>query len=382
LLSFPPPLTPVTSSFFIQEGESLKLGTLGRAAGQAQRSKQREDEALMLRKKGKTKRLSVQEMDEMFEHITTKMNDELTVHSDQLDRLDKKSREFDHHMKDLRTANQAAMNQTDKILAVSLRNDGKAVPTQEPGFAMGRPEFVKAPSISFGEEFEDGDRSSGLNHSFVGLVSPHSNQLEEIGDEEDLEFSPPPPPKGPPPPHVLAKAGLTPNLSLSVAAAGADSDCGSESEESEGSVVDGDAEAAAALYARRELSFNINTTEGEDVSPGKTPMGRPEPGTASARKVRLSISGPSGQGGGEGEGAGEEAGGNAPAALAPSPNGVDWCEMMSGEYGKHYYMHHTGISVWDKPEVGVVQCADPDSGKIYYVDMATGESSWTAPDVQ
>jgi hypothetical protein len=251
---------------------------------------------------------------------------------------------------------------------------------------MGRPEFIKAPSIDFSE-----DGGEGLNSSFVGLVSPHSNQLEEIGDDGG-GAPPPPPPSHPPPPHILAKAkggeasfdevdgtpakprGSLLN-SLSIASIG-ERGGGEEGEEEDSDDLadfdEGDAEAARELHKKR-LTFDAGAADeegGEEETPtkmGTTPMGRPSPATEVARKVRLSISGP--------------AGSPAPPALAPSPTGVDWCEIMHEEHGRHYYMHHTGVSQWEKPTEGCVQCTDPGSGKIYYVDMATGASSWTAPEV-
>jgi hypothetical protein len=385
------------------EGEELMLGTAGRAVGQKQRMKQREDQAALLRKKNTAKRLSAVEMDTMFEALTDNMNKELQVHSEQLDRLDVKSKQFDAHMKELREANRKAMEVTDKNLAKAMRNDdaGKI----EPGFAMGRPEFIKAPSMEMG---------SSMNGSFVGLVSPHSNTLEEIGDEFEGSLepyqaehsSPPPPPSHPPPPHVLASHGKG-SICSYIHGIGREMDSEETSEEkvkrtlmnsmsmdSIGEARDddesdcggldmsqSDADAAAALFSK-QLNFDVSAVEDsyDSGAPngGATPMGRPSSGTASARKVRLSLSGPS-TNNCEQEEAREEP---APPPLPPSTTGVDWCELMHAEHKQHYYMHHSGISQWEKPTVGVVQCTDAGSGKIYYVDMSTGESSWTAPAVK
>jgi len=68
-----------------------------------------------------------------------------------------------------------------------------------------------------------------------------------------------------------------------------------------------------------------------------------------------------------------------PKPVDPSPTGVDWGEVLHEEYGKHYYMHHTGVSQWDKPKVGWVQCTDQGTGRVYYVNMDGGASSWTPP---
>ena len=70
-----------------------------------------------------------------------------------------------------------------------------------------------------------------------------------------------------------------------------------------------------------------------------------------------------------------------PGGLPKSPNGVDWCEIMHPQHQRHYYMHHTGATQWDKPSVGIVQCTDEGSKRVYYVDMETGKSSWEAPKV-
>ncbi|GMH64681.1 hypothetical protein TrRE_jg6730, partial [Triparma retinervis] len=189
--------------------DTILLGSAGRRAEERRRTSAREKNAKIIRdSKKKQVRLSSVEMDEMFEKITSKLNDDLEEHSEKLDRLDSKSRQFDKHMHDLREANKLEMNGTDKRLSVALRSDAlmpQSVTSAEPTFGMGRPEFLKAPSM------EDGIH----NHSFVGLVSPHSNQLQEMDGEGDMVFSsfvpraespPPPPPNEPPPAHILAKA--------------------------------------------------------------------------------------------------------------------------------------------------------------------------------
>ena len=58
---------------------------------------------------------SDEDMNSMFENITTKMYGELEKHTETLDRLDTQSKEFDRHMKDLKVANLKEMDATDKV---------------------------------------------------------------------------------------------------------------------------------------------------------------------------------------------------------------------------------------------------------------------------
>ena len=100
------------------EGEdTILLGSAGRRAEARRRTSAREKNAKIIREsKKKQVRLSSAEMDDMFEKITSKLNDDLEEHSEKLDRLDSKSRQFDKHMHDLREANKREMNGTDKRL--------------------------------------------------------------------------------------------------------------------------------------------------------------------------------------------------------------------------------------------------------------------------
>ena len=351
-------------------------------------------------------------------------------------------------MAELRLANKKEMTQTDHNLANVLR---AGTSSAEPGFGFGRPEFVTAP--------QDG------SNSFVGLVSPHSNQIAELVEEwgegeghghghgqggeqygEQYGYGangtglpppptpPPPPPSHPPPAHILEKRGSmdrvdedededddvgdgfgdgaqmqynnassvthNPNFKYDVdvdVGVGVDGVGGEENFnlhlsnnnfESDESDEDGD-EPGYDMGLRQSQSqnqdqdqdqnwdqnqdqnqdenrdkYNINAMIEEannlsvtDVLSGKTPTGRPSPQLEAARKVRTSMSVP----------------------VDESPTGVEWCEVFHEEHRRHYYLHHTGVSQWEKPSQGTVQCADPNNNKPYYVNLATGVSSWVPP---
>ena len=62
----------------------------------------REKSAKALRNGKPTKELSAQEMDAMFEKISDKLTKDLDKHTDKLNRLDIKSKQFDKHMEELR----------------------------------------------------------------------------------------------------------------------------------------------------------------------------------------------------------------------------------------------------------------------------------------
>jgi len=389
------------------EGQDILLGSAGRRASQLKRTKEREKHAKILRDSKKSIVVTESEMDEMFENITSKLNKDLDEHSERLNRLDVKSRQFDQHMTELRAANLKEMQQTDHNLANVLREEQSVV---EPGFGFGRPGFVSAP--------QDG------NNSFVGLVSPHSNQIaelvgdygeeydrmgEEIGREVDLLQPPPPPPSMPPPAHILEQARISRGESLVENIEEGEE----EEEEEEEAEAEGEEEVeggggeiftkgnAEEPFDMGILANNISNIENEqrhsnagaddDVSDSSgeevydmgyrnsayskptpsphTPMGKPSPDLNSARKVRLSISGPSGLGAEDTD----------EAELEESATGVDWCEVFHNEHQRHYYLHHTGVSQWEKPAKGWVQCADPATKKVYYVNLASGESSWEPP---
>ena len=87
------------------------LGSAGRRVQEKRRSVAREKSAKHLRNsksKGEI-RLSTVEMDTMFDQITTKLTTDLDEHTKKLDSLDKKSKQFDRHMDDLRKANKEEM---------------------------------------------------------------------------------------------------------------------------------------------------------------------------------------------------------------------------------------------------------------------------------
>lgn len=362
------------------------------------RTAARENAARQLRQsKTQQIKLSAREMDTMFNQITEKLSNDLNEQSEILDRLDVKSRQFDKHMCVLREANKRDMEGTDKRLAVALRSDDIMPEAAELTFGMGRPEFIKAP------EMEDGIH----NHSFVGLVSPHSNQLQELDGEQNFENTtsfnpPPPPPSSPPPAHILERAkqerqresGTYKAATITEFAPDA-----SNSEAVESSFVRSFGDSFS--FEDGGLSVNIEEEGGEEdtmgsrylteyeVKAGKTPVGRPSPETANARQVRLSMSRRAAEESEKGQDDDEHNVSNIDdnndsnaEHLAPSKNGVDWCEIFHPEYLRHYYMHHTGFSQWGKPSAGTVQCTDNKTGKIYYVDLVKGESSWQPPHVQ
>ena len=93
------------------------LGSAGRRVQEKRRSVAREKSAKHLRQsKSKSQiRLSSTEMDTMFDQITNKLTNDLEKHSETLDRLDSKSRQFDKHMSDLRKANKREMEGSEKV---------------------------------------------------------------------------------------------------------------------------------------------------------------------------------------------------------------------------------------------------------------------------
>ena len=298
--------------------------------------------------------------DEMFDQITSKLTTDLEKHSEKLDRLDSKSRQFDRHMDDLRKANKRQIEGSEKTLAVVLRSDSTNPdldPTKGlPGFGMGTPKYVKAPGL------EDGV----LNNSFVGSVDPYSNQLMEV----DGGMAPPPPPSEAPPAHILEAAkkrgGGAPLTASGKPEEGYDEfgrlldEDGnpyefSDEEEDGGEFFDGEGGGEEEPGLSLDVTAEMDAAAKKELS--DVQAGLKDVTFEEEWKKESSDSG----------------------GLPPSPNGVDWCEIMHPQHGRHYYMHHTGVSQWEKPKEGIVQCTDDGSQRIYYVNMVTNQSSWTAP---
>ncbi|GMI16440.1 hypothetical protein TrLO_g9261 [Triparma laevis f. longispina] len=318
------------------------LGSAGRRGQEKRRSMAREKSAKALRNGKATKELSSQEMDDMFEKISDKLTKDLDRHTDKLDRLDVKSKQFDKHMEELRLANKQEMINTEKSITVLLRTSSENPDLNEnaPGFGMGTPKFVQAP------ENEDGV----FNNSFVGSVDPYSNQLMELNGGV---AAPPPPPGGAPPAHILEEAKRK-----KMAEEGVDENGNLLDEDGNPYIFDED------LLSDEEgeggLTLDVTAEMDED-----------------AKKELADIN--AGKGGNEETPEGPSIGGAVQGNLAPSANGVDWLETMHPQHQRHYYMHHSGVSQWEKPSKGCVQCTDVNSGKIYYVQMETGVSMWSPP---
>ena len=115
------------------QGEELLTGFKGRRQSSEFNRSKREEIASTLRNSGNQaeglkdtkKKLSIVEIDAMFNNLTAKLSNGLNAHTDALDRLDKKSQQFDKHMNDLRIANLSEMKQTDYNLSLILRGDSK-----------------------------------------------------------------------------------------------------------------------------------------------------------------------------------------------------------------------------------------------------------------
>ncbi|GMH73964.1 hypothetical protein TrST_g6641 [Triparma strigata] len=322
----------------------IVLGSAGRRGQEKRRSMAREKSAKALRNGKPTKELSAQEMDAMFEKISDKLTKDLDKHTDKLNRLDIKSKQFDKHMEELRLANKKEMENTEKGISVLLRTSSENAdlnPTA-PGFGLGAPKFVQAP------ESEDGV----FNNSFVGSVDPYSNQLMELNGG----VAAPPPPPNAPPAHILEEAKRKKMVEEGVDEFGNLLD-----EDGNPYVFDDDLLSdEEGSGADKGLTLDVTAEMDED-----------------AKKELDDIN--SGKGGDDDGEAGGIGSASDNANLKPSANGVDWLETMHPQHQRHYYMHHSGVSQWEKPTKGCVQCTDVNSGKIYYVQMETGESSWVPP---
>ena len=190
--------------------------------------------------------------------------------------------------------------------------------------------------------------------------------------------APPPPPSEAPPAHILEaakKKGEGPGLTASGKPEEGYDEFGrlldedgnpydfSDEEERDGddeffNEEGGDEDGTAELTLDTAEIDAAAKKELDDVQAGLNDV------TFEEVKKESSESGASGGGGG---------------GLPTSPNGVDWCEIMHPQHGRHYYMHHTGVSQWEKPAEGIVQCTDEGTQRVYYVNMLTNQSSWTAP---
>lgn len=139
------------------------------------------------------------EMNLMFQNITTKLYSELDKHIETIDRLDAQSKEFNQHMTYLQEANLKEMQKTDKALAVDLRSDSTN-PDLGPA--------TLAAHVAASMPITAPDVDGSPNANFLFSADPYTDRLIEV--DWDGEVAEPPPPSGTPPAHILAaklKAG-------------------------------------------------------------------------------------------------------------------------------------------------------------------------------
>ena len=176
------------------------LGSAGRRAQERMRRAAREKSAKHLRNSPKSRvaregaQVSEEDMNSMFEKITTRLYTELDKHMEIIDKLDTQSKDFDQQMTYLKDANLKELDKTDKALAVDLRSDSSNPDLDSATLAAHVTAVmpIRAPDV-------DG----APNTNFLFSADPYSDKLVEV--DWDGGAAEPPPPSGAPPAHILAK---------------------------------------------------------------------------------------------------------------------------------------------------------------------------------